>query len=93
MFCQSANQSLGTEKEVEKGMQSVIHLNYSPLVERLIEVGILEERIIISSSKTVGPLLLRLDKEFRSSPDVSNKKKQAIFIWAFQEYLGREVAF
>jgi hypothetical protein len=84
---------LVAEKGPEKRMQSVIQINYGPLVEKLVEVGILKEGIIISSFREVGPLLLRLYNEFRNGPDVSNKKKQAVFIWAFREYLGRDVAF
>ncbi len=79
MFCGKANRSL--EKD------------YASLVKRLMEAGFLEKEIQISSDKEAEDLLSRLDKEFRKCPDLRNKRKQAVLIWAFREYIGKEVTF
>jgi len=59
----------------------------------LVEVGFMEKVIQISSDKEAEDLLLKLHNGFKKSPDVKNKKKQAVLIWAFREYLEREVTF
>lgn len=77
MFCKKTNRSLGKD--------------YTPLIKRLTEVGFLEKIIQIYSDKEAGGLLLKLRDEFRNSSDIKNKKKQAVLIWAFREYLGKEI--
>lgn len=95
MFCQSANQSLkGVEVPgiaVGGGMQN--NIGYSQLFKRLAEAGIFQEEPSISSWKEVGPLLLKLLEKFKKSPECVDKKKQAVFVWSFREYLGRDIAF
>lgn len=86
-------QNLGIEEGVENRVQSVTQINYGPLIEEMVELGILKEKIAISSSKQVGPLLLKLYEEFLKDPDVSNRTKQEFFIRACDEHLGMPTAF
>jgi hypothetical protein len=78
MFSSKGNQGLGS---------------YEPLIKRLMENRLLKKKVQISSDKEAEDLLSKLLKEFKSGLDSKNKKKQAILIWAFREYLEKKITF